>query len=138
MVETNVQMAQKLNKAHSSFFPKNRDYDKTPDSLTHEEWAALKKNHPHLPEMTDFKAQRREVIFRLPKLVEDFCVNNLIKDPRDAIMCSLILNIILTMGPLLTALFYFPSHKLGVCVMLFGIITWMQRFILMMHYAEHK
>lgn len=124
--------------AHKSIFPKNRDYDSTPDTLTKEEWAAIKINHPHLPEMTDFAENRREVIFRLPKFVEDYCVNNLIKDPRDAIMCSLILNIAFTMIPLLTTLFYFPSHKLGLCVWFFGFITWMQRFILMMHYAEHK
>jgi hypothetical protein len=88
--------------------------------------------------MKDITAVRRETLIRLPKFIEDYCVKTFIKDPRDAIMISLILNILFTVIPLSILLYLYPSHWLGsfTCLIKFGL--WMQRFILMMHYVEHR
>ena len=117
---------------------KNRDeYDKTTD-VSAETWAHIKKNHPHLPPITDITGVRREAFWRLPKGLEDVCVKTFLKDPRDAIMLSLILNILFTIVPLSILLFLYPSHWLGATTLAFKFFMWIQRFILMMHYAEHR
>ena len=117
---------------------KNRDeYDKTTD-VSAETWAHIKKNHPHFPPLTDITGVRREAFLRLPKGLEDVLVKTLLKDPRDAIMISLILNILFTIVPLSILLFLYPSHWLGATTLAFKFFMWIQRFILMMHYSEHR
>ena len=53
-------------------------------------------------------------------------------------MGSLIMNILCTTVPLTILLFNYPSHLLGVFSMVFTYFMYLQRFILMMHYAEHR
>jgi len=70
--------------------------------------------------------------------MEDYCVKTFMKDPRDVIMISLILNILFSVVPLTVLLFLYPSHMLGLTICVFKFAMWMQRFILMMHYSEHR
>jgi len=117
--------------------PVNRSYDHCPD-LTKDQWAELRKKHPFFPEMKDIGAIRKETLIRLPKGIEDYCVKTFMKDPRDVIMISLILNILFSVVPLTILLYLYPSHMLGLGVCVFKFLMWMQRFILMMHYSEHR
>jgi hypothetical protein len=88
--------------------------------------------------MKDIGALRKETLIRLPKDIEDYCVKTFMKDPRDVIMISLILNILFSVVPLTILLYLYPSHMLGLGVCVFKFLMWMQRFILMMHYSEHR
>lgn len=98
----------------------------------------IKENFPHFPVVYDQKAVRREYTFRIPRCVEDWANKNLIADARDTIMLSTLANMIASTGSLSILLFCFPSTYLGIFVCLFNAGMWVQRFILMMHYAEHK
>ena len=86
----------------------------------------------------DIEGTRKEAFVRLPCFAEDWLVQNMLEDPRDAVMASLIVNILCTTVPLTVLLWHRPSHLLGACSMGFSLFMYMQRFILMMHYAEHR
>jgi len=107
-------------------------------SVSKERWAEIKKKFPHFPDNEDIGATRKETFFRLPAFLEDWAVKTFLQDPRDAIMVSLILNIVLTCGPSIVLLYLYPSHWLGALTWTFKALFWLQRFILMMHYAEHR
>jgi len=53
-------------------------------------------------------------------------------------MLSTLLNIIFLNIPLTIVLWHRPSHWLGFFIYLFKVVFWLQRFILMMHYSEHR
>jgi fatty acid desaturase len=106
--------------------------------ITPERAAELKKKYPHMPEIVDQRAMRRECIVRLPRCVEDWANRNIIADSRDTIMLSTVCNMVVSTGILSCILFMFPSHKVGIPVLLFNTLMWVQRFCLMMHYAEHR
>ena len=93
---------------------------------------------PHLPEIKDLTAPRNEYMLRLPRSLERWVVDTMMKDPRDAAMLSTMANILMTTLPLAALLFVYPSHLLGVAIVAFNLITWMERYILMLHYAEHR
>jgi len=116
---------------------KNRHYDETP-GVSKERWAEIKKKFPHFPDNDDINAIRKETFIRLPAFLEDWAVKTFLQDPRDAIMLSLIVNIVLTCGPATFLLYLYPSHWMGVATWTFKLAMWLQRFILMMHYAEHR
>ena len=59
----------------------------------------IKENFPHFPDKKDVAAGRRESPFRLPEPFEDWIAKTLFHDPRDAIMASLIINILCTSVP---------------------------------------
>lgn len=101
-------------------------------------WAEIKKKFPHFPDNEDIGANRHEAFIRLPAFLEDWAVKTFLQDPRDAIMVSLILNIVFSTVPLTIVLYMYPSHWLGLAVWLFKLGMWLQRFILMMHYSEHR
>ena len=101
-------------------------------------WKEIKAKFPHFPDNKDIPAKRQECWGRLPRFIEDFVVSTFLKDPRDAIMVSLIFNILITQIPLLYLLYTYPSHWFGLFYILFGTGMYLQRFILMMHYAEHR
>lgn len=88
--------------------------------------------------LQDMKTARKETFLRLPKGIEDWAVKTFLHDPRDAIMVSLTLNIVLTTIPLGMVLFYRPSHCLGCAVLVFKFFMFLQRFILLLHYCEHR
>eukprot|EP00927_Polykrikos_kofoidii_P014483 TRINITY_DN16347_c0_g1_i1.p1 TRINITY_DN16347_c0_g1~~TRINITY_DN16347_c0_g1_i1.p1 ORF type:complete len:454 (-),score=37.03 TRINITY_DN16347_c0_g1_i1:164-1468(-) len=98
----------------------------------------IKQKFPHFPVVHDQQALRREYVFRLPRWFEDWANVHLISDSRDTIMLSALANMIISTGLLSVLLFTFQSHKLGLVICLFNAGMWVQRFILMMHYAEHK
>lgn len=118
-------------------FYENREYDKCPN-VSPERWAEIKKKFPHFPDITDFEATRKETFLRLPKDIEDWVVKTFLQDPRDAIMVSTIVNIVFTTVPLTMLIIYRPSHYLGLGIMLFKFFMFLQRFILLMHYCEHR
>lgn len=101
-------------------------------------WKEIRAKYPHFPPLLDINCVRREAALRLPKVVEDYLSNIFIHDQRDSIMLSLILNICCTTVPLNVYLFFNPSHMLGLCTLGFTLFMYLQRFILMMHYAEHR
>ena len=115
----------------------NRNYDNCPD-VSEERWTEIQKKFPHFPRLRDISANRREAFIRLPKSIEDTLVKTFLQDPRDAIMISVTLNIILTVGPLTALLWYRPFHLLGFCLAFLKTFMWLQRFMLMMHYSEHR
>jgi len=106
--------------------------------ITAERANEIKEKYPHFPVIYDQQAARREYLVRLPRWFEDWANQHLIADSRDTIMLSTIANMIVSSGSLSLLLFFMPSHKLGISVALFNAGMWVQRFILMMHYAEHK
>lgn len=112
--------------------------DTTLPDITDERRKEIKEKFPHFPVVYDQQALRRECLVRLPRWIEDWANVHLISDARDTIMISTIANMVMSTGFLSTLLFLFPSHALGICVVLFNAGMWVQRFILMMHYAEHK
>ena len=114
-----------------------RHYDYCPD-LTKEEWDALYKKYPHFPKNKDIGAKRLEYWFRLPAFIEDFCAKNIMKDPRDVIMLSLIFNVIIFLITLAAIQLYYPYHIVGIVSYFCVFSLFLQRFILMMHYAEHR
>ena len=98
----------------------------------------IKENFPHFPQNKDVTAGRRESPFRLPASFEDWIAENLFHDSRDAIMASLIIDILCTSIPFTFALYMYPSHLLGAFVFGFTFFTYWQRFILMLHNSEHR
>jgi len=82
------------------FWYKNRPCDKLP-MVSKERWAEIKKKFPHFPEIEDMEADRREALFRLPPALEEWATKTFLADPRDAIMMSLILNMIFLVFPLI-------------------------------------
>jgi len=111
--------------------------DTTLPDIDTERREEIRKKYPHFPDIYDQSALRRECLFRLPRWVEDWANANLIRDSRDMIMLSTLANMFVCTGGLSVVLFLFPSHKLGLFLTLFNAGMWVQRFILMMHYAEH-
>lgn len=97
----------------------------------------LRKKFPHLPAFKDLYESRKEAFLRFPAL-ENWCAKNLLYDSRDGIMVSLILNIWMCAVPMIVLLYKYPSHWLGFCVYMCNFVLWLQRFILMMHYSEHR
>jgi len=106
--------------------------------VTTSRWSEIQKKYPHFPPLLDIHCVRKEAALRLPKVVEDFFASFLIEDKRDAVMLSLIFNICCTTVPLNVYLFLHPSHMLGAFTIAFTLYMFLQRFILMMHYAEHR
>ena len=106
--------------------------------VTTSRWSEIQKKYPHFPPLLDIHCVRKEAALRLPKVVEDFLASFLIEDKRDAVMLSLIFNICCTTVPLNVYLFLHPSHMLGAFTIAFTLYMFLQRFILMMHYAEHR
>jgi fatty acid desaturase len=98
----------------------------------------IKEKFPHFPDIVDQGAVRREYFIRLPRAVEDWANRNMICDPRDTIMLSTMVNMFVVTGTLSCLLFRFQSHKLGLFVLATNQFLWPQRFILMLHYAEHR
>ena len=110
-------------------------------NVSAERWQEIKTKYPHFPtEILELTSKRQETLFRLPAFVEDWVLKNtdLIHDPRDAIMLSLIVNITIFFVPLYYVLWKYPSHWLGFFVVVYGFFTWAIRFVLMKHYAEHR
>ena len=101
-------------------------------------WKEIRTKYPHFPPLLDINCVRREAALQLPKVVEDYLSSVFIFDQRDSIMLSLILNICCTTVPLTMYLFSKPSHILGMCTFGFNIFMYLQRFLLMMHYTEHR
>lgn len=110
-------------------------------NVSAERWKEITTKYPHFPtKIMELTEKRRDTCLRLPASIEDWLAStcDLVKDPRDGIMISLILNMTLTTLPLYGLLWVYPSHKLGLFTLLFTIVMWNQRFILMKHYAEHQ
>ena len=55
-------------------------------------------------------------MLRLPRSLERWVVDTMMKDPRDAAMLSTMVNIVMTTLPLAALLFVYPSHLLGVAI----------------------
>lgn len=115
----------------------SRQYDVIP-TVSEARLAEIKEKFPHFVDNKDVGGLRKEAFLRLPCFLEDWVVNNMLEDPRDAVMASLILNILCTTVPLTVYLWKHPSHMLGLFVIVFSLGMFLQRFILMMHYAEHR
>lgn len=97
-----------------------------------------KKNHPHLPPVCkDITEPRWEAWVRIPWL-EDWATEHLIADPRDKIMVSTLAGIVAYLIPMHTLLWNYSSNWLGPLLLVPLYALFLQRFILLMHYAEHR
>ena len=61
----------------------------------------------------------------------------MLRDPN-TVMLSTIVNILATTVPLAALLWVYPSHLLGIFNIVFNVAMWMERYILCLHYAEHR
>jgi len=75
-------------------------------------------------------------MFKL-NFLNDFFLS-LINDPRDLIMCHLILNIVVIVFPLAISLFFIKSHLYGIACILTIWLLFAARFFLLLHYSEHR
>jgi len=91
----------------------------------------------------DKNAIRKEYLFR-PPLVDVWIHNNLLRDGRDAPIAWLFINILTITIPMAITLFYLdlPSsplpHLLGLAYFIFNYVLFLQRFILALHYSQHR
>lgn len=91
----------------------------------------------------DTTSQRRECMFRMPALLHRVTDPHL-SDKRDAIMLDLLFNITVILLPSTALQFFRPaswqpySIYLGICHLFIIYFFFIQRFILMLHYSEHK
>lgn len=87
----------------------------------------------------DANAPRLEALIPWPKSVQSWCISNLLRDPRDLPLLQLLCNA--SCIPLPTAALLFaipPSHILGVAWFALCYVCFLQRFLLAMHYSEHR
>lgn len=107
-------------------------------TVSPERMEEIRKNFPHLPEIKDLTAPRNEFVIKLPNFLEKICAKHMLRDPRDTVMLSTIANILATTVPLAALLWVYPSHLLGIFNIVFNVAMWMERYILCLHYAEHR
>jgi len=86
----------------------------------------------------DEQGTRYEYIFGFSFL--DSLILSVVEDPRDKIMVYTTLNILfITFGSALTLFIYRPfSHLLAVGYLVVNYALFLQRFILMLHFSEHR
>jgi fatty acid desaturase len=96
----------------------------------------------------DFTQRRREHLFGIPKVVEDWCVEHLLrrKDRRNLGIFLVGINILMTSVPLAGVLVYCEQTQvlstsqlimLGVFYLVFHLKTFARSFILSIHYSTH-
>ena len=123
---------------HPPTMPQNQPKQTLIADVSEARWTEIRTKYPHFPPLMDINCIRREAAVRLPLKIEKYLSSIFIHDPRDSIMLSLIVNICCTTVPLNVYLFFNPSHLLGLMTIGFTLFMYLQRFILMMHYAEHR
>ena len=116
---------------------KDRKHDNI-KSISAERWKEIQKKFPHVPICKDMTWARREALVRLPRFAEDWLVENLLEDPRDVIMVSTLMNLFVFITFAVVSLFVYPSHILGAVLMFVNVFFFIERFILMLHYAAHR
>jgi hypothetical protein len=87
----------------------------------------------------DIHSERQEYVLPVPQALH-FHAMKAIEDPRDLPALSLLLNIITLVVPLAVGLHLLPSpsHGLGVAYLAFNYGLFLQRFLLTLHYTEHR
>lgn len=96
----------------------------------------------------DFEQPRREHLFGLPKSIEDWCVEHLLrrKDRRNLGIFLVGVNILTTSVPLAALLIYCEHHRvlstvklvaLGIFYLVFHLKAFARSFILSLHYNTH-
>ncbi|CAD7947010.1 unnamed protein product [Amoebophrya sp. A25] len=88
-------------------------------------------------ELTDETAQRSEYHFGYFGLLDKFILP-LLRDKRDLPMVYLQLNIINFLWPLALAVLYTGNVYLGIAYLPIALLGFMERFILMLHFASHR
>lgn len=90
----------------------------------------------HAAVKIDQFAVRREYLFHppLPRLL------NVLRDPRDAPILYLFINVATVTLPLAAALYLFrpASHVCGALYFATNFMLFLQRFMLALHYSEHR
>ncbi len=87
----------------------------------------------------DLAAKRNEYLFPLPWPFRQACVK-LLRDPRDEPLLNLLFNVALLAAVPATCLFAFNcrSHMLGLVYLLANYALFLQRFMLTLHFSEHR
>ena len=87
----------------------------------------------------DLVAERQEYLIPIPRSLQCHALKA-IDDPQDLPALFLILNILILVVPLAAYLHLVPSppHGLGVLYMVFNYVIFLQRFLLTLHYTEHR
>lgn len=91
----------------------------------------------------DVTSARRECHFKLPQAIHD-AVDPELADQRDSIMLDLMFNITCMVLPSAVLQFYLPAalqswgNCMGVLHLVLVYVFFTQRFILMLHYSEHR
>ena len=86
---------------------------------------------------TDLRAERREFYFAPPAWLRPWMLRS-IKDPRDAPMLYMLLDVAAVTLPCAALAFASRSHCVGACYWLANTLMFQERFILGMHYYAHR
>ena len=95
--------------------------------------------HPIKQEaLIDRDGKRREALFTLPESIQHMIIP-MLNDPRDVLITMLQINIGVVVLP---AVFYFflfsSSHLFGLVHLATVYFLFVQRFMLMLHFSEHR
>lgn len=82
----------------------------------------------------DFEAKRKEYLFEAPQ----WLTKKLLKNEEDSTIVHLLYNLTLITLPSLVLQFYFNSHLFGIFALLTNYVLFIQRFMLMLHFSQHK
>lgn len=85
----------------------------------------------------DINAKRQEYLFAIPSILHH--CTRLLKDERDIPALYLVFNIVLIVVPAVVLLHSFHiSHLLGAVYLLANYVLFLQRFLLTLHYTQHR
>jgi fatty acid desaturase len=86
----------------------------------------------------DLNGPRKEALFKLPASFDEKVIP-MLNDPRDILIVHLIVNIMTTVVPgALFMLLFTSSHWYGLVYLGLTYFFFLQRFILMLHFSEHR
>eukprot|EP00798_Chlamydomonas_sp_ICE-L_P024190 gene24190-9787_t len=86
----------------------------------------------------DLQSKRKEYVFDLPRNIRG-PLESMLQDPRDLPAALLAVNITLTTLPISMVMLYCcSSHLLGLLYLAMNYLTYMQRFMLTLHFTQHR
>lgn len=85
----------------------------------------------------DVSATRKEYLFGLPNCVS-YRLVLLLHNPKDTAIAYLFMNILLTTVPAAIVVFYLNNNIAGILYVVFNYAVYLQRFLLALHYSEHR
>lgn len=99
--------------------------------------AVYAKYIEQIGENRDKTATRREHIFPMPEFVKTFFLP-MLDDERDYIALEMLLNMTITVPPLMILFWMYPSHLVGLVFLVWRLLTFAPRFMLTLHVTSHR